>query len=475
MAAPCPSCEELRRQVAELKEQLAQALRRIAELEARLGKTSRNSSRPPSTDPPQMKGQSKELPSGRKPGGQPGHEGHHRPLLPPELMDERVDVKPSDCRHCGAPLKGRDPSPRPHQVVEIPKPKPHFTEYLLHTLTCGRCGGETTADLPRGVPRGAFGTNLQGLLACCTAVYHLSKRQVKVFLEDWFGVPLSLGSASAMEGSVSEALAKPVAAAHAYVERQKVAHVDETGWYLRHRRAWLWVAVTMWVVIFRIDTKRNLIAAMDLLGERFKGILGSDRWTVYKAWSVFERQICWAHLIRDFKAFAEMKKGAAVRIGRAFLAETKLLFEWWHRVRDGTMSRLEFQRQIKPMKRRVRRLLREGSRCRVPEVRATCGQLLGLFPALWTFAYFKGVEPTNNAAERAIRPAVLWRKGCFGTQSERGNRFVERMLTVAATLKRQNRSVSEFVIRACEAALHGHRAPSLLPTVRTMRAARQAA
>ena len=474
MAAPCPSCEELKLQIAELKSQLAMALQRIEQLEARLNQNSRNSSRPPSSDPPAVKRPPQEPPSDRKPGGQPGHDGHRRLLLPSEQMDERVDVKPPDCRHCGAKLHGSDRNPQRRQVVDIPEPKAHWTEYLLHTLSCGRCGQTTTAELPRGVPRGAFGPRLQAFLAVCTGVYHLSKRQMTELLQDWWKIPMALGSVSATEESVSEALEGPIAEAQAYVEKQKVANVDETGWYVKHRRAWLWVAVTMWVTVFRIHAKRSTNAALDLLGGRFRGVLGSDRWTAYQAWTVDERQLCWAHLIRDFTAFSEMK-GSAARIGWDFLDEAGLLFEWWYRVRDGTMSRSEFQELIGPVRWRVRRLLRQGLECRTRPVRATCGELLKLFPAMWTFAYVKDVEPTNNAAERAIRPAVLWRKGCFGTQSARGNRFAERIMTVAATLKQQKRSVADFVVRACEAALHDYRAPSLLPTARVLCMARQAA
>ena len=269
---------------------------------------------------------------------------------------------------------------------------------------------------------------------------------------------------------MSQAVAPSVVEAEAFAQRQKAANVDETGWYVKHHRAWLWVAVTMWVTVFKIHARRNTAAALALLGQ-FRGILSSDRWKVYLAWVVEKRQLCWAHLIRDFRRFAEMD-GRAAEIGEEFLDEAKLLFDFWYRVRDGTLSRSGFRCEMVQIRRRLRHLLMEGAQCRDKPVRATCRELLKLFPALWTFAYVKGVEPTNNAAERAIRPAVIWRKVCFGTQSQEGCRFAERIMTVVATLKQQRRNVADFVIQACEAALHGYKAPSLPPTDAVLRAVR---
>jgi transposase len=433
--------------------------RRVATLEARLAPTSQTSSRPPSSDPPGTP-RPRRPASGRRPGGQPGHPGHSRPLLPVEHVQAVVPVKPPRCGRCGARLRGVDPAPQRHQVTEVPPVTPRVTEYQLHTLAC-RCGATTAAALPPGVPAGAFGPRLQALVAVCTGLYRLSRRTTVGLCADLFGVDLALGSVTACERAASQAVAGPVAAAHACVQRQPVASVDETGWREGRRRAWLWVAVTAAATVFLVHARRGAVAAQALLGS-FGGILASDRWTAYNGWPLRARQLCWAHLRRHFAAFAEAR-GAVGRLGRDLLAETDQLFTWWHRVRDGTLARSSFRTYVGPLRQRVEGLLFLGSRGRHAPTAAMCREILALAPALWTFVRVPGVEPTNNAAERALRPGVLWRKGSFGSHSAAGSRFAERMLTVAATLKQQRRNVVDYVTLACEAALRGEPAPSLLP------------
>jgi transposase len=235
----------------------------------------------------------------------------------------------------------------------------------------------------------------------------------------------------------------------------------------------LWVAATATVTVFLVQARRGAVAAQLLLGA-FVGILTSDRWTAYARWPLRDRQLCWAHLRRHFAAFAEAP-GAAGRRGRALLAETDQLFTWWHRVRDGTLARSTFRTYMGPLRQRVEGLLFLGRRCGHAPTAATCREILALAPALWTFVRVPGVEPTNNAAERALRPGVLWRKGSFGSHSPAGSRFAERMLTVAATLKQQRRNVVDYVTLACTAALHGDPAPSLLPALGRRGSRRKAA
>jgi len=450
---------------------LLKLARRVAALEARLGQTSQNSSRPPSSDPPAVP-RPRRPPSGRRPGGQPGHPGRTRPLLPVAQVQAVVPVKPTHCGACGAPLRGTDPLPLRHQVTEVPPVTPHITEYQLHTLGC-RCGATTRAAWPSGVPAGAFGPRLQALVAVCTGLYRLSRRTTVGLCADLFGVELALGSVTACEQAASRALAAPVAAAHAHVQRQPVAHVDETGWREGRRRAWLWVAATAMVTVFLVHARRGAVAAHALLG-RFAGIRVTDRWTAYLAWPLRSRQLCWAHLRRHFVAFTETP-GPPGRLGRALLAETDQLFAWWHRVRDGTLARSSFRTYMGPLRQRVEALLRQGTRCPHPKTAAMCREILALAPALWTFARVAGVEPTNNAAERALRPGVLWRKGSFGSHSAAGSRFAERMLAVGATLKQQHRNVVDYITQACEAALRGDPAPSLVPARPTRRMRTKAA
>ena len=451
---------------------IEQLLARIGELEERLRQSSQNSSRPPSSDAPAVGRPAKRPPSGRRPGGQPGHEGHQRMLLPADQVDTMVPVKPRRCRRCAAPLHGVDATPGRHQVTELPPLQPHVTEYQLHTLACARCGQTTTAALPAGVPRGAFGPQLEATVAVCTGVYHLSRRTTVGLLADLFGVELALGTVSACEQAVSEAVAEPVAEAHRYVQQQDVVHVDETGWREGRQRAWLWVMVSALVTVFLVHARRSTAAARVLIGE-CSAILVSDRWSAYKHWPIEQRQLCWAHLLREFTAFTE-RGGAAARLGRALLKDADTMFARWRRVRDGTLSRPRFWREMRPLRRRVERRLRRGTQGVDGKTAATCRDLGQLATALWTFIDVPGVEPTNNAAERALRPAVLWRKGCFGTHSSAGSRFAERMLTVATTLKQQGRNVVDYVAQACVASLQGQPPPSLLPDATRTRSRRLA-
>lgn len=462
---------DLRRQLAErdqeiaqLRAQVAALLKRVETLEAQLRENSSNSSRPPSADPPETP-RPKKKPSGRRPGGQPGHKGATRPLAPLEQVDEVMRHKPTNCRGCGAKLKVFKKDPERRQVFEVPKVRPRITEHQLFSGEC-ECGLTTTATLPDDVPRGAFGPRLQAVVAACTGVYRLSKRTTEGLMADLFGVPMALGSITACEQAMSETLAAPVAEAHTYVQSQPVVYADETGWREARGRAWLWVAATSLVTVFMIHSRRGAIAARALLGA-FKGFLVTDRWSAYNGWKTRLRQICWAHLLREFTAFSE-RAGEAGRIGRELLAEAERMFDWWYRVRDGTLARSSFKEYLKPVRRRIRALLEEGTRCGHAKTAGTCREILKLERAMWTFARVPGIDPTNNEAERAIRPGVLWRKGSFGTHSQEGSRFVERMMTVAATLKKQSRNIIDYLAQAAEAALRGEQVPSLLPAAAVM-------
>ena len=254
------------------------------------------------------------------------------------------------------------------------------------------------------------------------------------------------------------ALAAPVALAAAHVQEQPVKHADETGWTEAKQRAWLWVVVTNHVAVFWVDRSRGAKVARRLLGEIFQGILISDRWSAYNWIPEGMCQLCWAHLVRHFKGFADYGEQAR-RIGNALLACCKTLFDQWHRVRDGTLPRADFQQTVCPVRGEILALLEEGSRCDAAKVAGRCREILKLKGALFTFVEMAGVEPTNNIAERAIRPAVLWRKGSFGTDSEQGSRFVERILTVVTTLRMQQRNVLDYVTSACQAHRHGQIAP----------------
>jgi transposase len=430
-------------------------------LQEQLTQTSRNSSRPPSSDPPQHD-RPRRPRSQRRRGGQPGHPGHTRTLIPVDEVDEVVVIKAEQCTHCQAPLLGEDPAPWRHQVIEIPPMTPVVTEYQWHQLVCAACGEVTRAPWPEGVPSGTYGPRVQATVSLCTGSYRLSKRATQQMMDEVFGVPMSVGTIGPLEQATTAAVAVPVEEARRYVHEQEVAHLDETRWRQGGKRAWLWVAVASWVTVFVVRMSRGGHVARELLGEPFAGILVSDRYSAYNWYPVRWRQLCWAHLLRDFEAMRG-RGGRSEEIGDALLAQAHQMFTWWHRVRQSTLKRSTFRSYMTPLRREVERLLEAGSRCGVPKTAGTCRDILKRREALWTFVQVEGVEPTNNTAERSIRPGVLWRKGSFGTQSEEGSRFVESMMTVVSTLKQQQRNVLEYLTEVCDAALRGDAAPSLLP------------
>lgn len=436
----------------------------VATLREQLNRNSDNSSQPPSSDGPERASKPGRRPkSERRRGGQPGHPGTTRKLVPLEQVKASYDFKPPVCHQCGHALAGEDAEPYRHQVTDIPPVVAEVTEYRLHTLVCEGCGAETSAELPAGVPPGVFGPRLQAMVSVLSGRYHLSKRDAAEVMTDFFQAKVSLGSVPTLEQRTSAAIKSPVDEARAYIKRQPVVHLDETGWREANQKAWLWVAATTLVTVFLIRPSRGGSVAREILDAVFTGIVVSDRWSAYNWLLTLLRQLCWAHLLRDFQAFVE-RGGPSQSLGEDLLAQARLMFEWWHKVRDGTMPRSIFQEKMQPVQSKVGELLRLGTTCPHSKTAATCRNILKREAALWTFVHVEGVEPTNNLAERLIRPGVLWRKRSFGTQSQAGSRFTERIMTVVATLKQQHRNVLDYLSEACDAANWGRPAPSLLPS-----------
>ena len=306
-------------------------------LHAQLKQTSRNSSRPPSSDPPAHP-RPRRPRSTRRRGGQPGHPGSTRTLLPVEEVDKVVSIKPEACTSCQARLSGNDPTPWRHQVMELPPIEPIVTEYHWHQLFCSACGEVTRAPWPAGVPSGTYGPRIQATVALCTGAYRLSKRTTQQAMAEVFGVPMSVGTVSQLEQATTVALAAPVEEAQTYVREQAVAHLDETSWRQAGKRAWLWVAVTSWGTVFVVRMSRGGRVARELLGETFAGILVTDRYSAYNWYPVRWRQLCWAHLLRDFEAM-RARGSRSEELGEALLAQAHQMFTWWHRVRENTLQR----------------------------------------------------------------------------------------------------------------------------------------
>lgn len=452
-------------ELAVLRAQVTALTAQVAELTARLGQNSTNSSRPPSSDPPGSR-PPKPLPGARRPGGQPGHPGRFRMLRPPEAVDVIVPCLPERCRGCGAALAvaadARDPADERRQVVEVPRVVASVTEYRLAARRCGGCGVVTRASVPDAVGADGFGPHLTAVVALLTGRYRLSKREAAQCLTDLFGVELCVGSVSALEQAMSAALEPVVGEARTAVPQAAVANLDETGWREGRKRAWVWTVVTATLTVFHIDPSRGGKVAQALLGAAWAGIVGSDRGTMYNWLAAERRQVCWAHLKRDFQKLVDWGPGARP-IGQRLLAIEARVFAEWHRFRRAEIDRPAFLQLLVPLQAEMAQVLEEAIAGPDAKAAGVCWELRKLWPALWTFAVVAGVEPTNNAAERALRPAVLWRKGSFGTHSTAGSRFVERMLTVTATCRQQGRPVLDVLSAAITAARCRATPPSLIP------------
>lgn len=456
---------ELETENAELRARVEQLTRRLLEVEALLRRlTGKNDPRQKEKQPERpTKGKDENVK--RRAGAQPGHPKHERPLAPPEQVDERHDCVPHQCAHCAATLLGRDVDPLRHQVFHLPEVRPRIVEYLLHALVCWRCGRVTRAELPAGVPRGAFGPSVVAAVALLMGAYRLGKRSAQMLMRDFFGLTMSLGAVVDCQNQASDALHAPYDEAAEHARKQKLKYADETSWRQKKQWVWLWTVATSAVVVFKIQTRRSAEAARKFLGKAV-GILITDRGGMYEWWTLWARQVCWAHLVRDFAKIAA-RGGESAPIGSGLLDLGDELFRYFHRVRDGTLKRETFRRYMlvggASVQARVRALLEQGIRCAQPRTARTCQKLLAVFPAMWTFVETPGLEPTNNEAERSLRHGVIWRKLSHGTQSDAGSRFVERILTAVATLRKQERDVLAFLRDACEARLTHSAPPSLLP------------
>jgi transposase len=443
------------------KGRIAELEQRVGDLEARLKLNSTNSSKPHSSDPIGFKRKPPTPPSGRKRGGQPGHRRAQRRLVPPEKVRTITECRPTDCRRCGQALLGNDPTPLVHQVAELPKIEPLVDEYRLHRLACPRCGITTCASLPAGGPTGGFGPYLQAVLSTLAGGYRLSKRQVQQIAGDLFGLSIATGMVSKLERQSATVLEAPYNEVALDVHDAPAASIDDTSWREDHRKAQLWVVVTALTTVFTIAAKRSAAVAKAILGSQPNQVVTSDRHSSLEWIDPAWRQICWSHLERDFQAMID-RGGAGEATGRTLLRLAKRMFRWWHRVRDGTIDRRRFRTIAARLRREVKVALEAGQNCGCVKTAATCFEILKVEEGLWTFVRVAGIEPTNNASERALRHAVIWRRISGGTDSADGSRFVERMLTVVATCRQQKRNVLDYLSSCFEAHLRGQKVPSLV-------------
>ncbi len=448
----------------EVRHFIALLVAKLAALEARLNQNSQNSSKPPSSDPPSAPPRPAKTPRGKpKPkGAQPGHPDQQRELVPTADVTRIVELRPTGCPTCQLPFPQDLPTlgpPRRQQLWDIPPITPEITEYQYFSVCCPSCQCWVSAPRPDDVPPGAFGPRVASHCAVLHGRYRISHRELVAVFADIFNLPLSLGSVVTLQQVASEAL-KP-----AYVEVQQAvsssdhANVDETKWREGARKPWLWTAVTALATLFCIHGSRGKKGLRALLGEAFAGLVTSDRLRTYKSLAPQRRQLCWAHLLRSLKGRLEAR-GPWQAAAADLLALAELVMAVWARFKAGEIERETMRLMLQPLQQAIWEQVEVGRQLNTT-FGTLCADLAPRWEALWTFVDHEAVEPTNNAAERALRPAVLWRKGCFGTQSEAGSRFAERMLSVSATLQQQHRPLLPFVTDAISAYWAGKSPPSL--------------
>jgi transposase len=385
-----------------------------------------------------------------------------------------VDVEPECCQGCGHSFPSaslpRRRKWRCHQVAELPPLRPHVTEYRLYARRCRDCGKRTWATLPTGVARRCVGPRAQAVLALLAGACRLSRRQVQSLAQDVFGIGLSLGTLVALEADTAAALATPYQEVAAAVVQEPVLFVDETSWREAGVLHWLWAVVSRPYVYYRLDRHRNREACRTLLAGMETGpappCVTTDRYGVYSYLDPEQRSFCWAHLLREFLGMAA-RSGVDAGVAHWLLDRMGGVLTHWHAFQAGELNREQFLAAVEPLREGFRAPLEWGRQRGSRRTQALCRALWGNWESLWAWQTVEGGEPTNNTAERALRPAVLWRKSSFGHQSEAGKQFVERLLTVVGTLRQQGRNVWEYLVVACTASHYGQPAPTLLKQLPT--------
>lgn len=463
--------KEAQQYVAASQTLLHQLVTQLNELQSKLEQNSHNSSKPPSSDPPFQrppKNTNQKTKSGKPKGGQVGHPKHQRSLLPSDQVDLIVTPPPPACANpkCKAKLKASDQLGEVgrHQVWELPIVRAQVTEYQLPSYECSLCQSHTPTPWPDGVPHGQFGPHLVATLAVLHGQYQLSLRQIQELAQDLWQLPLSLGGVADACSKTSQALTRPLREVQAAVQSAPRVHLDETGWYRGGKLTWLWVAVAPLATLFQVHSGRGKTQLKELIGEDYQGYIHSDRWHAYLKFEATRHQLCWAHLIRNLRGLAQ-RAGPAREWGEAMLGQTQKLFEVWHRFQDsdGTVGRDWLSQEVEPIRAEFKAGLVRGQNLADGKVKTFCQQLLAVEERLYLFVKVEGISPTNNQAERALRPAVIWRKKCYGNQSERGEEFVERVLSVRATCQKQERNFLGFVRECLSAKWFNLTTPQLFP------------
>jgi transposase len=436
--------------------------REIADLKAKVGRNSSNSSQPPSSDPPFAKMKRTRTPSGRKQGGQPGHPGSTRDLIDPKDVDRFAPHWPETCS-CGCALpQVPDGDPVRVQVWELPVIRPEVTEHQMHAVVCPRCGRRTVAARTPDMPKGSFGPRAEAAVLYVQGACRLSARETKRLFEDLLDFPISTGALMRIASRGSTALAPAHADALAAVRAAGVKHADETAWFLRGDLVWLWLAATQALRVFRVDPRRTVQAREAFLGVTIDGVLVSDRFSAYTAQPGDRHQFCLAHLARDAQALID-RGGRATPFGTKLKSAIDALFKEWRDFEDVHHDRALLRGRVQPTREAITDLLVAGADDRDDRVAEFSAHLLMKGESIFTFTEVEGCVPTNNLAEQSMRKPVMWRRSSLGSQSEWGCRFVERILTAVESLRAQGRDVLAFLVETMSAAALGRAPPSLVP------------
>jgi len=436
------------------------ALDQVAELQ-RPRTSAANSSLPPSANPIGAPPVVVKKPTGRTRGAQRGHAGKTRKLLPQAEVDEVVEHRPAVCRCCNSLLDQQDAVVcGRHQVAELPQRAVRISEHRSYSCRCGKCGAQTRSLIPHHVMASGIGERLCGAIGLLGAWVKGSKRAVAEVLGEVLGCPIALGSISAREAELAEALAEPYGRLVSKMAAAPLKHVDETGWKLAGRSCWLFVAAAARAAVFAIEKTRTYPALRRFLGGKIQGIFCTDRLGIYDRLPQRSRGLCWAHIKRDFVALQE-RGGRSGGIGEVGLRICRDVFALWRDFKQRRMTRRVMRRRLAPLRGEMKKLLEEGGRCGIKRTCGFCRALLKREKALWRFATTKGLEPTNNLAERMLRPAVIWRKKSFGSVSPGGCRYASRMLSVIQTLRLRRQSVLEYLAQAVANHRRGLPAPLL--------------
>ena len=399
--------------------------------------------------------------SGRKKGGQLGHKGWKRSIIPPEKVDAIVDCKPADTCECGGKVRLKDKI-QIHQVYEIPLPKYEVTEYRIYKGCCETCHITHKGQLPTGVSWKGFGVRAQAMLSLLTSKYRLSKRLIQSWFQDVYQMPICLGSVSNVERTVSQSLKLIHEEVFSAVQAEKIIHVDETGHKECNRSGWAWIASTPQYTYFMVNKSRGKKVAKEIIGDHQGRMIITDRYSSYNYLPSENHQICWAHLKRDFQKIAE-RPDKPRRIGNNLLKCYRLLFGFWKTAyKQGTELCKKQAKRLRRFKNKMLRWLVIGTECGHNRTARTCENILKFQHSLWHFFDNHHISPTNNHAERQLRPLVISKKLTFGTQSNSGSRFIERIFTVVTSCKQQGRDVLTFVIEAIQNTFSGKKAPSLV-------------